>query len=116
MAYSDHRASAGLLQKRCDWQGASARCEITTVAALDPAKAPWPRHSIGDTLMPWTSRSFAKHSKKARGKAGRGAAEAANKALASGKSEGAAVRIGNYVARRVAAKRGRRSGRRSSRT
>ena len=57
--------------------------------------------------MPWTQRSFAKHSRKARGKAGRGAAEAANRALASGKSEGAAVRIGNYVAARVARKAAR---------
>lgn len=65
--------------------------------------------------MPWTQRSFAKHSRKARGKAGRGAAEAANRALASGKSEGAAVRIGNYVANRVA-RANRRGGRRLRRS
>jgi uncharacterized protein YdaT len=60
--------------------------------------------------MPWTPGSFAKHSRKARGKAGRGAAKAANAALKRGLSEGAAVRIGNYVAKRV-----RRSQRRSRR-
>lgn len=53
--------------------------------------------------MPWTGKSFRKHSREAQksSKAARGAAQGANQALASGKSEGAAVRIGNYVARRV---------------
>lgn len=66
--------------------------------------------------MPWTARSFAKHSRKARGKAGRGAAKAANRALREGKSEASAVRIGNYVANRVAGKRNKRSKRRARRS
>lgn len=63
--------------------------------------------------MPWTGKSFAKHTRKARGnpKAARGASEAANQALRDGKSEGAAVRIGNYVASRVARK-GKRASKR----
>lgn len=68
--------------------------------------------------MPWTARSFAKHSRKARGKAGRGAAKAANRALAEGKSEASAVRIGNYVASRVSrsGRKGKRTKRRSRRS
>jgi hypothetical protein len=56
--------------------------------------------------MPWDAKSFAsRHNHKLKGKAARGAAEAATKALASGKSEGAAVRIGNYVGSRIMRKR-----------
>ena len=59
--------------------------------------------------MPWSSRTFAaRHDKKLHGKAARGAAEAANKALASGKSEGAAVRIGNAVGNRIRSKHARK--------
>lgn len=56
--------------------------------------------------MPWDAKSFAsRHNHKLKGKAARGAAEAATKALASGKSEGAAVRIGNAVGNRIMRKR-----------
>lgn len=52
--------------------------------------------------MPWNAEEFAsRHNHKLSGKAARGASEAANKALASGKSEGSAVRIGNYVGNKV---------------
>lgn len=52
--------------------------------------------------MPWDARSFAsRHNHKLKGKAARGAAEAASKARASGKSEGAAVRIGDAVGNRL---------------
>lgn len=56
--------------------------------------------------MPYSSRDAGRHTKKARGnpKASRAFAHAANSALRSGKSEGAAVRIGNYAAKRSARK------------
>lgn len=58
--------------------------------------------------MPWTAKSFKKHNHALSGSAARGASEAANKALASGKSEGAAVRIGNAVGNRIRAKHARK--------
>ena len=64
--------------------------------------------------MPWSAKSFRKHSRKARGRAGKAAAKAANSALKRGMSEGAAVRIGNFVAKR-ASRMGKGRGRRSSR-
>ena len=55
--------------------------------------------------MPWDAKSFAsKHNHKLSGKAARGAAEAASAALKSGKSEGAAVRIGNAVGNKLRSK------------
>jgi hypothetical protein len=59
--------------------------------------------------MPWSAKTFAsRHNHKLAGKAARGASEAANQALASGKSEGAAVRIGNAVGNKIKAKHARK--------
>ena len=60
--------------------------------------------------MPWKSKDAGRHTKKARGhpKAARAFAHASNQALASGKSEGAAVRIGNFAAKRSANKSSRK--------
>jgi hypothetical protein len=62
--------------------------------------------------MPWKPKDAARFTKKARGKpkAARAFAHASNQALQSGKSEGAAVRIGNF-----AAKQSTRKSRRSTR-
>lgn len=52
--------------------------------------------------MPWNPDEFAsRHNHKLKGKAARGASEAANKALASGKGDASAIRIGNYVGNKV---------------
>jgi uncharacterized protein YdaT len=56
--------------------------------------------------MPWTAKSAKSHTKKATTpKKKRAFAHAANSALKSGKSEGAAVRIGNAAAARAGKKR-----------
>jgi hypothetical protein len=62
--------------------------------------------------MPWSPSDAERHTKQARGspKAARAFAHAANYALKRGLSEGAAVRIGNFAARRT-----RRANRRSKR-
>lgn len=51
--------------------------------------------------MPWSAKSFGKHNQKLSGHAKTVAAAAANSALKSGKSEGAAVRIGNAAGNRA---------------
>jgi hypothetical protein len=52
--------------------------------------------------MPWTPEEFSqKHNHKLSGKAARGASEAADKALASDKSDASAIRIGNAVGDKV---------------
>lgn len=51
--------------------------------------------------MPWNAKSIKKHNKKLSGHAATVAAAAANAALKSGKSEGAAVRIGNAAGNRA---------------
>jgi hypothetical protein len=57
---------------------------------------------FGETTMPWSPEEFSsKHNHKLSGKAARGASEAANKALASGKSDASAIRIGNSVGDKV---------------
>ena len=51
--------------------------------------------------MPWNAKSFKKHNQKLSGHSATVAAAAANAALKSGKSEGAAVRIGNAAGNRA---------------
>ena len=51
--------------------------------------------------MPWNTKSFKKHNQKLSGHALTVASAAANAALKSGKSEGAAVRIGNAAGNRA---------------
>ncbi len=46
-------------------------------------------------MAPWTPSSFAKHNKKAGSRQLKVGAEAANRALEKGKSDGQAVRAGN---------------------
>lgn len=59
--------------------------------------------------MPWSASSFAaKHNHGLSSKAARGAAEAADKALASGKSEASAIRIGNAVGDKLKSKYGKK--------
>jgi len=63
--------------------------------------------------MPWDAEGASRHNKRARTnpKANRAFQHAANQALRSGKSEGAAVRIGNYAASRAGRKNKRKGGR-----
>lgn len=61
--------------------------------------------------MPWKPKDAGRHTKKARGnpKASRAFAHASNQALSGGKSEGAAVRIGNFAAKQSARKSARKT-------
>jgi hypothetical protein len=57
--------------------------------------------SEGEVSLPWTSRSIAKHNKRAKSaKQRRQLADIANSALKSGHSEGEAIRMANGVLKR----------------
>ena len=76
---------------------AMARWNVFTIGLLASVTV-----TITEMTMPWDANSFAsKHNHKLHGKAARGASEAANKALANGKSDASAIRIGNAVGDKV---------------
>ena len=55
--------------------------------------------------MPWTGATFRKHNKRLSPHASAVAAKIATHALASGKSEGSAIRIANAAVKRMKGKR-----------